>query len=199
MENDINKQIEDSFSEAFKEIGDGFKEVGREFAAAFGVNIKSKPPTTADEHSDECGNECSKEPVRQEITSKETSGPVAVCKSCGANLKSGVRFCSKCGTKVAIDEPTEGAPKLKSCPKCGKLLAIHLKFCTECGTMVAIDAPKVEENAAKVTENQPDNQIANEPKRSIEQQIEVLQKLKALVDDGVLSQEEFEQKKKEIL
>lgn len=35
-------------------------------------------------------------------------------------------------------------------------------------------------------------------KLGIDQQIELLQKLKSLVDAGVISQEEFEKKKKEI-
>jgi hypothetical protein len=36
-------------------------------------------------------------------------------------------------------------------------------------------------------------------KLGIDQQIELLQKLKSLVDAGVISQEEFEKKKKEII
>ncbi len=58
------------------------------------------------------------------------------------------------------------------CPSCGKKLDPSLRFCTECG-------------------------IEIKKKLGIDQQIELLEKLKSLVDAGVISQEEFEKKKKE--
>jgi len=70
---------------------------------------------------------------------------------------------------------TEGA-----CPNCGKALQPFFRFCTNCG--MKISKGKTEP-----------------PNNSINQQIELLQKLKMLLDTGVLTQEEFDEKKKHIL
>lgn len=51
-------------------------------------------------------------------------------------------------------------------------------------------------NAAPVAPAVPAERV---PERSLEQQIEMVQKLKDLVDAGILSQEEFEAKKKEVM
>ena len=46
------------------------------------------------------------------------------CSNCGAELDSGARFCTECGTKV---------PQVKLCIQCQKELPINAKFCSECG------------------------------------------------------------------
>ena len=45
-------------------------------------------------------------------------------------------------------------------------------------------------------QKQPNHTI---PKMSVKEQMELLQQMKSLLDSGVLTQEEFEQKKQEIL
>ena len=46
------------------------------------------------------------------------------CGQCGAELKTGVKFCGECGTPV---------PRERHCTNCGAKLAPEVKFCGECG------------------------------------------------------------------
>lgn len=86
------------------------------------------------------------------------------------------------------------------CKKCGSEVESGLKFCTECGSPVETPAsPSGKSTHKQVSNNHQKGTETNKDKLSVEEQIELLQKLKSLVDNGVLSQEEFEQKKKEIL
>ena len=51
------------------------------------------------------------------------------CKSCGATLAAGSRFCNICGT------PVEGKRSV-NCPACGALLPENSKFCSSCGSKI---------------------------------------------------------------
>lgn len=130
---------------------------------------------------------------------KEETSARVVCKNCGAEIANGEAFCTNCGAKVVMTEAKENTGYY-ICKQCGTKVEKGLKFCMECGT--PIDSSKKEETIQK--QESEDNKLkssadADKAKMPIDQQIELLQKLKALVDAGVLSQEEFEQKKKEIL
>lgn len=60
------------------------------------------------------------------------------CSKCGAELKEGQKFCTKCGTPVNAN-PQPAAKQVDSspvCPKCGTPLKPGQKFCTKCGTPV---------------------------------------------------------------
>ena len=48
--------------------------------------------------------------------------PTYTCRSCGAPLAAGSKFCNECG-----------APQTKYCPNCGTELSASSKFCNECG------------------------------------------------------------------
>lgn len=55
-----------------------------------------------------------------------------VCEKCGKEEVGGAKFCSVCGTKLAVTE--EANPKQDSfCPKCGKEVGLAMKFCPFCG------------------------------------------------------------------
>ena len=55
-----------------------------------------------------------------------------VCEKCGKEEVGGAKFCSVCGTKLAVTE--EATPKQDSfCPKCGKEVGLAMKFCPFCG------------------------------------------------------------------
>lgn len=55
-----------------------------------------------------------------------------VCEKCGKEEVGGTKFCSDCGTKLAVTE--EATPKQDSfCPKCGKEVGFSMKFCPFCG------------------------------------------------------------------
>ena len=51
------------------------------------------------------------------------------CDKCGAELKSGAKFCTVCGEKVEAQ---------RTCPNCGKPIKDGAKFCRECGAAVNI-------------------------------------------------------------
>lgn len=68
------------------------------------------------------------------------------CTSCGNELKPGQKFCTKCGTPVAVAFASETKTIGAQCPKCGNVLNPRQKFCTKCGTPVAAaPAPEVGE------------------------------------------------------
>jgi len=50
------------------------------------------------------------------------------CKSCGAKLASGAKFCPECGTSTVVK---------KSCGGCGAQIEGSPRFCPECGQKVA--------------------------------------------------------------
>jgi predicted amidophosphoribosyltransferase len=82
-------------------------------------------------------------------------GKPVVCPNCGSHLKSGVRFCNKCGTNVSeitmttpepeeeeeaeeadedLDEELETPAKMVNCQNCGASMSEIYTFCTICGT-----------------------------------------------------------------
>ena len=50
-----------------------------------------------------------------------------ICKECGAPLKPGAKFCTKCGAEV------EKEPIILTCPECGRQVSEHQQFCRFCG------------------------------------------------------------------
>jgi len=63
-----------------------------------------------------------------------------VCSQCGAPLKEGNAFCTKCGARR--NASTESAGTRSFCTKCGAPLDGETKFCTECGAPLNV-APSV--------------------------------------------------------
>lgn len=65
------------------------------------------------------------------------------CSKCGAELKSGQKFCTKCGTPVNVNNQPQAAAKqmaaVVKCNKCGAELKPGQKFCTKCGTPVTVN------------------------------------------------------------
>ncbi len=68
----------------------------------------------------------------QEST-EEAAEAKNICKSCGAELIAGARFCMNCGNKVEA-AAVEAENVAKVCPNCGKEVSRNVKFCKYCGT-----------------------------------------------------------------
>lgn len=63
------------------------------------------------------------------------------CTNCGARMAKEVLFCSKCGAKNEVPEPTkdekadaEAAQEVKKCPVCEAEVSEDMAFCEVCGT-----------------------------------------------------------------
>ena len=69
--------------------------------------------------------------------SRSSAGTVMVCPQCGNALKPGLKFCTKCGAKLADDTPTPPpAPTAVDqvrCPHCEAMVKSGNRFCTKCG------------------------------------------------------------------
>jgi predicted amidophosphoribosyltransferase len=148
-----------------------------------------------------------------------------ICPKCSASLPNNAQFCTECGTPIvkpahnttttqrstnptiANEDPIESlkesgkdfmneigslfqnagqSPKKSAqsynCPKCSASLPAGSKFCTECGTPLEQNPVKKEQNSADEFD-----------------QLGYLEKLAGLRDKGIISNEEFEKKKKDIL
>lgn len=65
------------------------------------------------------------------------------CSKCGAEIKSGQKFCTKCGTRVTDQQPQSAVKQVTSvvrCAKCGAEMRPNQKFCTKCGTPVSLNS-----------------------------------------------------------
>lgn len=180
-EDDNSSEDDDSLLGAFKEVGEEFKDVGIELADAFGIKLKKKKKKEKN-----AGNQ------NNRIPTTVASRPEIKCPSCGSMIGAGSQFCSSYGYSLAAKPVSRPIPQENICPSCGKRLDSTLQFCTECGTPIA---------SVREEDSIRDNSLAKETAKeglSLDKQIELLQKLKSLVDAGIITQEKFEEKKKEI-
>ena len=106
---------------------------------------------------------------------KTIQEPKSRCVECGHEIANGTVFCTTCGAKQP-KKVVEETPKLV-CPVCGTPLEVGTKFCTSCGTKLPNNTPVVDEKNS----------------------VDVLKKLKELKDLDLITEDEYAQKKKEIL
>jgi len=81
--------------------------------------------------------------------------------------------------------------KLQYCPNCSATLPNNVNFCTECGNPVEQNQYLNESNQTPKEQSQTENNEYD--------QLQYLEKLAGLRDKGIISDEEFEKKKKDIL
>ena len=170
-----------SLKSVFQELGEEFKGMGRELAKAFdfeGKDKKTKKDTKTDMQNQTRNN------------SNKNETPKPKCPSCGKPINVGVKYCTFCGTPINESKTSNTVPLETICPACGKKLKPDLKVCTECGTKIP-DKMDFETKGA-------DTLTVKENEFTVEQQIDLLQKLKSLLDAGIITPAEFEQKKKKI-
>ena len=70
-----------------------------------------------------------RQPVNQYPAPQKAVG-VKYCHNCGRQLPADARFCTNCGTGIAVTAPAS------VCPNCRKPLQPDEKFCTGCGTKI---------------------------------------------------------------
>ena len=111
----------------------------------------------------------------------------SVCPKCSALLPYNAKFCTKCGTPIKKNFNSYSGQKSNNqdiiCPNCHARFLYNAKFCTKCGT--------------SLRENRNDQTVKQEKPQTNE--LEYLEKLADLKDKGIISEEEFEKKKKDIL
>ena len=67
---------------------------------------------------------------------------VVRCPQCGAEVQSGVAFCSSCGAPMAKVQPV-GTDDMVRCEGCGAMIKKGVRFCTSCGKpMVQVATPE---------------------------------------------------------
>ncbi len=89
-----------------------------------------------------------------------------ICKSCGTEVKDGVKFCPSCGGKIELPSPESQQPPKNDaggnvCASCGASLKPGAKFCPSCGGKVGEAAEKAP--AASVPETKPEVKAAPVP------------------------------------
>jgi predicted amidophosphoribosyltransferase len=156
------------------------------------------------------------------------NNPNTICPHCSANIPNNVKFCTECGSSIensssaspsnqqprTVDnDPVEsikesgkdfmneisslfnkaGNNQRRSnyCPHCSAQIPNNVKFCTECGSPIEYNEPTPVMDPNSIIQDKPDD---NEL-----EQLEYLEKLASLRDKGIISDEEFEKKKKDIL
>lgn len=192
-----NTNNDDSIIGAFKDIGEEFKDTGIQIAEAFGFSFKSKKKNNSLSSHIPTNINLANYPISSAVDDNSVGDDGIRCASCGKILPPGSLFCTECGAAVAVpvaDEKQHLQTDGIVCPSCGKRLAPGLRFCTECGAEI-----KISNTGNPEPQNKTETETTTSEKLTIEQQIELLQKLKSLLDTGIISQEEFEKKKKEIL
>lgn len=151
-----------------------------------------------------------------------------ICSNCSSQIPNNVKFCVECGSSVennsspnrqyqrprTVDnDPVESIKESGKdfmneisslfnkvgnnqsrnnyCPHCSAQIPNNVKFCTECGSPIENNetAPIRDPNSI-VQDKHEDNEL---------EKLEYLEKLASLRDKGIISDEEFENKKKDIL
>ena len=152
-----------------------------------------------------------------------------ICAHCSAQIPNNVKFCTECGspiehnlsdsssyqrtiTRNVDNDPLESIKESGKdfmneissifnkgnsnqrnnyCPHCSAQIPNNVKFCTECGSPIEYN------ETATITD--PNHVIQDKPSYDEIEQLEYLEKLAGLRDKGIISDEEFEKKKKDIL
>lgn len=82
---------------------------------------------------------------------------VVRCPQCGAEVQSGVAFCSSCGAPMPKVQPVN-TDDLVCCEGCGAMVKKGVRFCTSCGKpMVQMTAS--EPTSASVTESKSQDKV----------------------------------------
>ena len=67
---------------------------------------------------------------------KEEKPITPTCFNCGAVVKEGQKFCTKCGANLQNQDANNTETKILRCPNCNKILTADERFCTNCGTKI---------------------------------------------------------------
>jgi hypothetical protein len=124
-----------------------------------------------------------KDEVEQAQASQEVVGIAAKPSSRNAGVAANVQPTLSVRS-VSLQEPVQ--QNVWTCAKCGSTVSINDMFCTKCGARQSLP----DQSVKRAEESKPEKSFGY---------IEELQRLAQLRDDGVLTQEEFEEKKEKIL
>ena len=116
------------------------------------------------------------------------------CSNCGEQVSDDAEFCPNCGEKFEdIEDEKTNEDFILKCSNCGEQVSDDAEFCPNCGE-------KFEDNEEKRKNvNSKRKYYKNNKNKKLNNKYNNLRKIKELLDEGVLTQEEFEQEKEKIL
>lgn len=119
-------------SDEEKKIRNIYEQIGKQYVYEFGQS-----PEEPFEDYVSSINECKSKIAGYQNKIKILKG-VSECPNCGAEVETGVLFCSSCGTEMP--KPSVVMQEGIYCPECGAVVPVDSKFCTSCGKPLSIDS-----------------------------------------------------------
>lgn len=111
------------------------------------------------------------------------------CDNCGSRVKEKATKCPNCGAEFIDDELEENYKVQFKCDNCGTLVKESDTKCPKCGESF----DDSEDEQINIKDKKEDS------KSDMDKKYSDLRKLKELLDDDIISKEEFEKEKKKIL
>ena len=120
-------RINGLISEEEKKVNNNYYQIGKLYVAKYQTNYESEFAGMISVIRD---SEMKIKEYKQQI---QTMRGVVRCEQCGAEVESGIAFCSSCGAPMPRLESEQPNENLVKCSGCGTLVDRNMRFCVSCG------------------------------------------------------------------